>query len=472
MVLAVITVPLLINIIGIDGYGLWVLVSSALAIVSLAEGGISMSTVVFVSQDLKNSNWKALSETLTIILSAMLILATIAAIILWLGSDTIAGFFPKLSSEQKDASILAMQLGGIVIWGRLLQQVASGIMQAYMRFGILNIYRTLQALMQTIGLVIVAYLGGTIVDMMQWLVIVSLIMLLAYTFFDIHLLKDSDIKPAWNKQKGIVILRYSLLTWGSSIGGVLFTRFDRILVGRILGISTLGIYSAMTDIAVQINSLSAIAVNPILPMISAVWEKGESNKINVERGVKQALQINIFIALGLGAGLLAFSPFILDIVFPEPVTTDMLTIFRVIVSIYAYYSLSAVGYFVLFGIKAVNIVLKTQLLVGFVSLFMIALLSYQFGIVGAVIGNAVYIGVFWLNIKGMKLLGIPMKHWTHWISMPLLYFSVLFLIVLLLPEYTIFHVGVFTIIIIFWVRAFWREQQLDVRLIFESLLSK
>ncbi len=64
-------------------------------------------------------------------------------------------------------------------------------------------------------------------------------------------------------------MRYSLAAWLVVVGTVLFTQGDRLVVGAVLGTATLGVYAVITSTVLQINSLSATAVLPILPEISS-----------------------------------------------------------------------------------------------------------------------------------------------------------------------------------------------------------
>ena len=99
--LAILTIPLLIRLIGVEEYGLWTLASSVIAIVGLAEAGLATATTVFVSQDLGKEDSDGLSQTLTVTVGAMLILATIAAFALWFGAEGIVSIFTKLDNTQQ-----------------------------------------------------------------------------------------------------------------------------------------------------------------------------------------------------------------------------------------------------------------------------------------------------------------------------------------------------------------------------------
>jgi O-antigen/teichoic acid export membrane protein len=64
--LALLTIPILIRIIGVEEYGLWTLASAVVQIVNLAEAGLSMATTVFLSQDLAKEDIDGVSQTLTV----------------------------------------------------------------------------------------------------------------------------------------------------------------------------------------------------------------------------------------------------------------------------------------------------------------------------------------------------------------------------------------------------------------------
>ena len=98
--LAILTIPLLMRLIGIEEYGLWTLASTIILVVTLAEAGLSTATTVFVSQDLGKEDFEGLSQTLTVTVGGILILATFAAMSLYFTADTIISLFSKLEKSQ------------------------------------------------------------------------------------------------------------------------------------------------------------------------------------------------------------------------------------------------------------------------------------------------------------------------------------------------------------------------------------
>lgn len=431
--LGVLTIPLLIRLIGVEEYGLWTLASTVVGTVSLAEAGLSVATTVFVSQDLGKEDVDGLSQTLSVTFGAMFILATLAAITLWLGAGSIARLFPKLDQAQQLTIIQALQIGGLAVWTRLLQQVLIGVEQAYQRYDLMNLLNTMQSILASLGMLATAWLGGRTVTLIMWQTVAAVAGLLSHCWVVRSLLKDAKLRPLWNREKGLAVVRYSLIMWLTSLGGALFSRVDRLIVGNILGTKTLGVYSAITDITGQINTLSALPVQPLLPTLGNLSVRQNVEHSTLQNQIKEASQINALVALSLGATLITLSPFIVSLVFPSETASQYMLTFCISTVIYALYSINAVGYYVLLGIKAVDICTANVLAVGTLSLIMISIGAYNFGLIGAIFGNSGYIGTLLLVFYAMKKLSIPKNLWIEWLIFPLLLFFLVLLANLVIP---------------------------------------
>lgn len=474
MGLTVLTIPLLIRLIGVEEYGLWTLTSATVGIVSLAEGGLSVSTTVFLSKDLANDDADSASQTLTVTVGTMLLLATMAVIVLWVGAPRLIGLFPLLEQRQYLAAVQALQVGGLVIWAQLLQRVLIGVEQAHQQYGVINVLNTLQITLSHLGMLIVAWLGGRTTELMQWQAVVSVGVLIVHGWVGWLLLRHFKIHLAWNNTKGMDIAKYSLMTWLASLGSALFNKADRILVGASLGTGLLGVYAAITNVTVQINSFSAVAIQPVLPAISNHLARKEFDLLTLQRQVKQALEINSIIALGLGAGLLALAPQIIQVVIPGQSPRNYLSEFNTATIIYSLYSVNAVGYYVLLAVKAVNKFMVIQLASGIISLALITIGLHSFGLLGAIVGNVGYLGVFLLTFLGMKNLNIPLRLWLDWLKFPLAWF--LSVIVIFISanyrigvSYKIFILFLQFVVILNWLKS---TQNMDFQSLIRQLTKK
>ncbi|WP_414585496.1 oligosaccharide flippase family protein [Scytonema sp. PCC 10023] len=426
--LAVLTIPVLIRILGVEEYGLWTLASAVMSMVGLAEGGLSTATTVFVSKDLATEDTDGLSQTLTITFGAMLILATLAAIALWIGAESIVSLFPKLEQLQQLEAVQALKIGGLAVWARLLQQVLIGVEQAYQRYGLLNILNTMQWVLISLGLFSVAWQGGRTVALMQWQALTSVAVLLSHFWVVRSLLLNTRIRLTCGRERGLTIARYSLMTWLTSLGGMLFLRGDRLIVGALLGSSTLGVYAAVVDVTGSINTFSALPVQPLLSTLSYLLTKQSSKQAELQQKIKQAVQLNATVALGFGGALLTLTPLVVQVMIPGALTKENAIAFQIATIIYSLYSVNAVGYFILLTVNAVNLCMLNVSISGVLSIILIYIGAINFGFLGATIANVGYIATLLLPIFAMQKLSLSNIFLVKWLKFPFIWFLIIIII--------------------------------------------
>lgn len=451
--LGILVIPILIRLLGIEEYGLWTLASAVVVMVTLAEAGLSTATTVFVSQDLGKKDVDGLSQTLTVTFGAMLILATLAVVALWMGAEPMMNLFPKLGQLQQLKLIQAIQIGGLVVAARLLQQILIGVEQAHQRYDLMNVLNTIQSVLLNVGMLIVVSLGGRTVELMQWQAGIGVVSLFSHIWVVRSLLQSMNLRLSWNQQKAVAVGGYSLMMWLNTLGSMLFSRGDRLIVGSLLGSQMLGVYGGITDITAQINSFSALPVQPLLPTLSNLFGQQNINQRQLEQQLKQATQINGLVALGMGATLITLSPLILKLLFSEQTASQYLTTFCIATAIYALYSCHAVGYYSLLATNAVKTCALIQLLGSLSSLGLIFIGADNFGLTGAILGNLGYLTTFLVTVFGMKRLSVSYSLWFKCLWFPLIWFFMVVLLNFKLPNDYILRCIIFltqTTILVTW----------------------
>ena len=421
----ILAVPLLVNLLGLSEYGLWILVSSTIAIVELAELGLSVSTTYFVAGHLSSRNFEGVRTSLTIILGTILVMATVVAVVLWNTSTFILSVFSTLTATQVVTANQAMQIGALVVWTRMMQRVFVGIQQAYRKFGLLNAFTSVQVIVISGGMVLVALAGGETVALMYWNLITGLLALVALVILSISLLRpEVKLAPLWNGKQAREILHYSSSTWVVSLSTAVFSRADRLVVGAILGTSMLGIYGTITAMTAKINSMSAVVIQPLLPELSARIARRTEVQTDLLTPARQSLQLNAVTALAMAAVLFLFAPLLVDLILPTAPRESTMLAFTLATVIYGLYSLNAVGYFAHLGLKRMKELIVIQVAGAGLSIIAIAIGAHAYGVVGAIIGNAAYLVTLLLTFWGMAQLEVPVKVWLSWIAFPVTWYFV------------------------------------------------
>ncbi|MBE9028908.1 oligosaccharide flippase family protein [filamentous cyanobacterium LEGE 11480] len=437
LLIGVVTVPLLIRFLGLADYGLWALVSSTLVLVGLAEGGLAASTVYFVSKDLGRQDGRSLMSTFLMVSASMMTLATAMFIVLVVSAPIVSANFPNLTEAQRLIMVPALQWGGLAVWGRMFQGIFVGIEQSYNKYALNNLITTLQGMCSNIGLIVLAWHGENVIRLMQWQVAMVVIFFVVHAVFGLKLLSKTwggKLGLIWDGRKFAQIIKYSTSVWLTSTGNVLFSQCDKVLVGAVLGPQLLGAYAAISGFTSQINGLASTMVQPVLPGISGLSLEVPEHRETLVARIRQACQVNLAIAYGLGGLLLSFAPVITGLMFPQDATLpNLLLAFQIQIVIYSFYSANSFAYFFLLGLNKGGLLMKVILVCSLLSLSMIYWGSSLFGFFGAIIGNAGFLGVFALTLIALKALDIKMRLLLQWIGWDSVVFLSLGLAGILLP---------------------------------------
>src|SRR6266850_1387933 len=410
------TIPFLIRFLGIREYGVWSLVYAVFALMTMSEAGISVAASVFLSKDLAKNDLGEAARTLTFILSSAVLLSAALGLLLWIAGPLIVRPLAAFRSAERADAGRALQIAGFAVSAFILQRTLVGVEQAFNRYAAINALELCQSLLANVGLVVVAWLGGRTIDMMKWQVFVCALLLAAHCWAVFWLLRNKGLNFEWSRSKARQIFRYSLATWTATLGSAAFGQCDRFIVGGVLGAPVLGIYSAITNITSKINSFSATAVQPLVPSLS----RDVALDAPAQGRIRQATHLNALIAIEAGIFLYVLADWVMQVLAPWATAREDILGLQIGAVIYALYSLNAPGFYILFSIGEVRTNVAVTLSSGVVSLALILVGARYFGMLGALAGNAGYLGTFLLVVAGLRKTGITLGLYLRWMAFPLL----------------------------------------------------
>lgn len=429
--ISVITIPVLISTIGTEEYGIWSFSHAIISFLAFLEAGFSNTTTVFLSHAISQKESTDFKKTIASLGTFIFLLATTASSLVLIASNQAISYFPNILDESVGRQIFLF--GAVAIWSRLLQQFFIGILQAFEDYKTFSLLNTGQGGLISIGMLIVAAVGGKTSELMFWHAIANLLFLGIYLFISLRQVNIFGNLVYLDRNKFIDILKYVSPLWFSSLGMIFFAQGDRIIVGKLFLPETLGMYSAITDICRQINSISALPIRPLISnlskkdiVLSSKNKKYSSSKLLTTLNlIRISTQINAILVVFISSSILALLPLIGKIIFngfDVDQKTYLLSLYAGIM-IYSAYSLNAPGYYTLlsFGdVRRSSVVITAS---SFLSLVLIYLLGIEFGLVGSIIGNSGFLLTLLLSCLSMKNIHENFFSWISWIKMPLLMFG-------------------------------------------------
>lgn len=415
-VIALLTIPALIRLLGLREYGIWSLAYAVLASMTLGYGGLGIASAVFLSKDLGEGAPREAGETLTFVLGSAVLLGVALALILWFLGPLIVNPLAAFGSAERAEARSALQIACFGLPLLILLGTLVGVEQACDRYAAVNTLQTLQAALCNGGLVIAAWLGGRAAAMMRWQVVAYTALLVAHSWFVFHLLRGRGLRFRWKASKAGRIFRFCLATCGSMLGQDAFRQWSRWIVGALLGAPPLGVYAAITDLTGRVNTFAGTAVQPLAPSLS----QGAARKVPAEGLIRQAAHLNALIAIEAGIFVYLLADVVMRVMVPAATSPQDIRGLQLAAVIYALYSLNAPSYFILFSKREARTNAAVVLSSATLSLGLISLGAWRFGLLGAIAGNAGNLGNLLMVLFAMRNVGLTVRRYVTWIAFPLL----------------------------------------------------
>lgn len=409
--------PFLVKFLGLHQFGLLSWTTAILSTVQIAEGGLSAGLLFFLSE--KNSAGKQIGNQNQILTSGLILLtgSTLLVVVsLSIISPLLVNTLVKINLHQKNDIQNALLLGSVLVAIRILQSLFWAIYQSNQQYKTYNIVSTAQIVFNNIGWIFLAYFGQK--DLTNFIILSIIISMFISAIAFGHLSKQfSSFKWIYSSEIMNSMLKYNIGVWGSNLGSILYSQGDKLIVARTLGVELLGIYVIFTNVVSQLNTFTAQAVHPIIPLLRSISKHSIKSHKNISFTVRKLFLLNIYISLG-GAGIfIIFGSDILSFFLGDKYLELYLFPFRLISFIYGIYTLSVTGYFINLGIGKSNKVMIISILCGVLTL----LVMYSSKtLTEVVMANTFFIFMLVLLFHGMKAISIDFGQWISMIIVPLL----------------------------------------------------
>lgn len=411
--------PVFINTMGTESYGLWMVATSALGLMGIAEFGINTAISKYVAEYAGSSNTNALSAIVTVGFVFQFLIGFGLIGPLYVFSPALAGILKPTeasSIEQIGRVIQIMSLGFIPL---LLRSGALAIPIGLQRFKtplIVNVgYQTLN---YTAALVVVLR-GGSVTQVVSSSVAVLWVAALGSMFIAWRILKPFNLKFTLTNSKEVTrkMFSFAFMSGISSLGSQIFSFADRLAVGAVLGLEAVAYYSIIISVVTKISQLSGALTGALMPAVSNWMVSGEIQRVRSYflRGIVVLIVLNFLIAsvLLIGSGPL------LRVWIGESFANHALAAFRVLIVIYALFSLNSPAYYVAYGMGKPGINALMGIVGGCLTIGLIFIWGKFYGLLGAAYANAGYlltlaiIGYVYWNIEWMIKNSSPLPQYPE-----------------------------------------------------------
>ena len=291
---AIFSIPILINALGADGFGVLTLAWMVAGYFSLLDLGVGRALTKLLSEKLGRDDVEGVPDLIWTALMLAALMGLFGSLLISLASPTLVNDVFKIPSAlhddvEKSFYILAISVP-IVIGTSALR----GILESYQRFDLINIVRVPIGSLTFLGPLLVLPFSEKLSHIVVALVVVRLLEWVITFSFCIRVVPEM-LKNIRVQHSSIgIFLRFGGWMTVSNTIGPLMVYLDRFLIGSIISISAVAYYATSYEIIHRLMIIPGAIAGVLFPALGAVIDPNPSKAATIFFGGVKCTFILVF----------------------------------------------------------------------------------------------------------------------------------------------------------------------------------
>ena len=395
-VILVLATPVYLKGLGVELFGVWVLVNTVLGMGGMFSFGMGQATLKFVSKYSALGDTEQVKATIRGTWGIYLGLGIFGGSLIALLSPLLFSHLFKVDSSYETVAAQALAFAGIGLPVIFSNNVFDCSLKGFERYDyasnaniVVNVLRhSLQVCAILLGFSLIALVG---------IAILSQLIGLGIKVFVVRrkLLPGLIVLPTFTHAHYREIFSFSFYSWLSNLMGVARNNGDRLIIASMLGASAVGYYDIAQRILVQVYNVTSRAFGYLFPYASRMYEQGDMKKLR--ESYDRATAIISVLSVAMILPLFVYAHDILRVWLGEDAAVQAGLLMQILAVRFALYPLSIVNTYFLYGSNKVKAFAWVQAVSTVFMLLAIAFFTHRYGLIGAGIGQCCVIFVILFN---------------------------------------------------------------------------
>ena len=277
--LMIASTPLFLHRLGAENFGIWSLVNTIIAGLSVLNIGMADATIRYVSKYRGAQSHHGIAKVVNTTYSIYLGLALLVVAAGW-GFSELTGYYNwfSIKPQHRELTLLSVKIASVTFGLRFVEQIFLAVFKGFERYDLsaqISIASKLIIMLLNIAWVVSGYglihifTGSAVVT----LFLVALESVLLRRFF-----KGFSLWPSVDKATLKEVSGYSLWSWVQSVMAISSRYADKFIVANFAGLAVMGYYNLAFMVMNQLHSLFAAGASWIFPAVSRKLERAENIK--------------------------------------------------------------------------------------------------------------------------------------------------------------------------------------------------
>lgn len=325
-----VAVKIYLHFLGWETYGVWAILATVLTFAQLGDVGISQSIIKLVAEGYGRGDIEDIQRYVTTALTMLCLSgAVILAIILVFKGPIVDAF--KLSDKDSRTVLWLLPYISILSVYVLLVQSFNSILSGMGRMDLVNYIQSIGRMLSVIIVIILLSSGFGVVSLLigstiSYLFIHVASFICIRRIAKIYFLRMRNLDP----QRGKRILSFGGVVFSGSILSMFLGPFNKIMLSRYAGVSTVGVYELAFTASMVVRGLIEAGLRPLMPAVSRI---GVNMTTDIKNKISQ-MNVRLLKLICLFGGslycvLAIFSPLLLKLWLRDRFIETLPGVFRI-----------------------------------------------------------------------------------------------------------------------------------------------
>lgn len=345
--------PIYLHFLGYEKYGVWLALAVVLAFAQLGDIGISPAITKLVAEEYGRKNTKGIQYYIATALVMLCLSGVIVLAFVLIFKPQIIALF-KLSPENAKIAAWLLPYIGILSVYIFIVNVFNATLSGLGRMDLANCIQTASRALMVVTAAVLLYFGGGIESMIissaiSYLFIHAASVICVRRMISVHIIHLSNINARCGRQ----LLSFGGAVFGGSLVGMFLSPFNKLMLSRYAGVSTIPVYEIAFTGSMQIRALFEAPLRALMPEISRI---GADMTIQAKNKISQlnrrAMKLILMFGIPVYGVLVIFASLLLKVWLGNGFIDTLPLAFRImligtflsLLGVPAYYTLMGMGY--------------------------------------------------------------------------------------------------------------------------------
>lgn len=270
LIVAIYSIPVLINGIGGERFGLLTLIWMLVGYFGLVDMGLSRALTKMVAERLGGNDYGNLSSLIWTAFVLLAVLSCFGAVVVSLGASYLVErvlVVPLYLHPEAIVSFKILALGLPIV---VLSSALNGLLEAKLCFKIIASIRIPLGFLTYISPVMAMQCSTSLVYATMSLLISRILIFIAYYFVTSRIFKEVRSIGRINREHLLELFKFGGWLTMSNIVGPVMTYLDRFFVGSMVDLSAVSCYATSCEVLSKMQILPQAAMSVFFPVLSTV----------------------------------------------------------------------------------------------------------------------------------------------------------------------------------------------------------